>query len=169
MDGRSPIVSYHKFGGVKFTINYLPKGACRVPQGNEGILCLLPIWQQSVCSQKSIFLEKDLVSKRNIGSKVDLEGVQDPQGTIEAQTETREEPQGVVEAPLITQGQRSSDRTRFQSQRCGSLVTENRDVLLMERGEPTTYQEVIVDPNSKNGLKPWRQRCNPCTTIRYGP
>ena len=100
-----------------------------------------------------IFLEKDLVSKRNSGSKGDLEGVQDSQSTSEAQTETREEPQGVVVAPLITQGQRSSDRTRFQPQRCGSLVTENRDVLLIERGEPTTYQETFTS-TPKNGLKP---------------
>ena len=78
-----------------------------------------------------------------------MKKVQDPRDTSEAQTETREEPQGVVVAPPITQGQRSSDRTRFQPQRCGSLVTENKDVLLMEHGEPTTYQEAIVDPNSE--------------------
>ena len=90
--------------------------------------CLLPIWQQRVCSQKWI-LEKDLVSKRNSGSKVDLEGVQDSQSTLEAQTETREEPQGVVEAPLMTQGPQSIDRTRSQRQRYGSLIIENKDVL----------------------------------------
>ena len=73
--------------------------------------------------------------------------------TSEAQTETGEEPQGVVEAPPMTQGQRSSDRTRFQPQRCGSLVTENKDVLLMERGEPATYQEAIVDPNSEKWVE----------------
>ena len=42
----------------------------------------------------------DFVSKRDSGSKIDLEEVQDPQDTLEAQTETREEPQGVVETPL---------------------------------------------------------------------
>ena len=62
-----------------------------------------------------IFLEKDLVSKRNSGSKEDLEGVQDAQSTSEAQTETREESQGVVVAPLITQGQRSSDKNTFST------------------------------------------------------
>jgi hypothetical protein len=49
-----------------------------------------------------------------------------------------------VEAPLITQGQRSSDRTRSQPQRYGSLVIENKDVLLLERGEPTTYREAFI-------------------------
>ena len=32
-------------------------------------------------------------------------------------------------------------------------MTENRDVLLMERGEPTTYQEAIVDPNSEKWVE----------------
>ena len=73
---------------------------CGIPQGNDGVLCLPLILQQSVCSQKWIPFRKDFVSKRNNGSKIDLEGVQDPQDTLEAQTETREEPQGVVEAPL---------------------------------------------------------------------
>ena len=73
-----------------------------------------------------------------------MKRVQDPRDTSEAQTETREEPQGVVEAPLVTQGPRRSDRTRSRLQGYGSLGTENKDVLLMERGEPTTYQEAII-------------------------
>ena len=32
-------------------------------------------------------------------------------------------------------------------------MTENKDVLLMERGEPTTYQEAIVDPNSEKWVE----------------
>ena len=99
------------------------------------------------------FLEKDLVSKRNCGSKIELEEVQVPQGTSEAQTETGEEPQDVVEAPPVTQEPRRSDRTRFQPERYGFLVTENRDVLLTEHGEPTTYQETIVDPNSEKWVE----------------
>ena len=66
-----------------------------------------------------------------------MKRVQDPRDTSEAQTKTREEPQGVVETPLVTQGPRRSDRTRSRLQGYGSLVTENKDVLLMERGEPT--------------------------------
>jgi len=32
-------------------------------------------------------------------------------------------------------------------------VTENKDVLLMEHGEPTTYQEAIVNPNSEKWVE----------------
>ena len=61
--------------------------------------------------RSGFLLEKDFVSKRNSGSKIDLEKVQDPRDTSEAQTETREEPQDVVEAPLVAQGPRRSDST----------------------------------------------------------
>ena len=68
---------------------------------------------------------------------MDLEEVQNSQGTSEAQTKTGEVPQDVVEARPETQGPRRSDRTRFQPERYyGFLVTENKDVLLMEHGEP---------------------------------
>ena len=32
-------------------------------------------------------------------------------------------------------------------------MTENKDVLLMERDEPTTYQEAIVNPNSEKWVE----------------
>ena len=69
--------------------------------------------------RSGFLLERGFVSKRNSGSKIDLEKVQDPQDTLEAQTETREDSQGVVEVSLKHKGQRSSDRTRSQFQRCG--------------------------------------------------
>ena len=58
-----------------------------------------------------------------------------------------------MEAPPEAQGPQRSDRTLFQPERYGFLVTENKDVLLMERGEPTTYQEAIVDPNSEKRVE----------------
>ena len=103
--------------------------------------------------RSGFFLERNLVSKRNSGSKIELEEVQVPQDTSEAQTETGEEPQDVVEAPPMTHEPRRSDRTSFQPERYGFLVTENKDVLLMERGEPTTYQEAIVNPNSEKWVE----------------
>ena len=58
-----------------------------------------------------------------------------------------------MEAPLVAQGPRRSDRTRSQPQRYGFFMIENKDVLLMERGEPTTYQEAIVGPNSEKWVE----------------
>ena len=123
------------------------------PKETRGYYGYCPSDNKVFVVRSGFFLEKYLVSKRNSGSKVDLEEVQDPRSTLEVQTETGDEPQEVVEAPLEEQGPRRSDRTRFQPQRYGFLMTENKDVLLMERGEPTTYQEAII-PTLRNGLKP---------------
>ena len=114
------------------------------PKETRGYYVYCPADNKVFVVRNGFFLEKDFVSKRNSGSKIDLEEVQDPQDTPEAQTETREEPQDVVEAPLVAQGRRRSDRTRSQPQRYGFLMTENKDVFLMEHGEPTTYQEAII-------------------------
>ena len=104
--------------------------------------------------RSGFFLERDLVSKRNSGSKIELEEVQVPQDTSEAQTETGEDPQDVVEAPPMTQEPRRSDRTRFQPQRYGFLMTENKDVLLMERGDLPPIKRPSRTPTLRNGLKP---------------
>ena len=66
--------------------------------------------------------------------------------------EIGDDSQQVVETPQVTQGPRRSNRARFQPQRYGFLISDNRDVLLIEHNEPTTYQEAIVGPNSEKWL-----------------
>ena len=84
------------------------------PKETKGYYVYCPTDNKMFVARNGFFLEKDLVSKRNSGSKIELEEVQAPQDTSEAQTETGEAPQEVVEAPPQTQGPRRSDRTRFQ-------------------------------------------------------
>ena len=124
------------------------------PKETRGYYVYCPSDNKVFVVRHGSFLERDFFSKRNSGSKIELEEVHVPQDTSEAQMETGEEPQDVVEAPPVTQEPRRSDRTRFQPERYGFLVTENKDVLLMERGEPTTYQEAVVDPNSEKWVEP---------------
>ena len=50
----------------------------------------------------------------------------------------------------------------------GFLVDENKDVLLTERGEPTTYQEAIVDPNSKKWVEAMKAEMATSTSSRLG-
>ena len=33
-------------------------------------------------------------------------------------------------------------------------MTDNHDVLLVDQNEPTTYQEAMLDPDSKKWLRP---------------
>ena len=74
------------------------------PKETRGYYVYYPSDNKVFVVRNGFFLEKDFVSKRDSGSKIVLEKVQDPQDTLEAQTETREEPQDVVEAPLVAQG-----------------------------------------------------------------
>ena len=87
------------------------------PKETKGYYVYCPTDNKVFVVRSGFFLEKDLVSKRNSGSKIELEEVQAPQDTPEAQTETGEVPQEVVEATPQTQGPRRSDRTRFQPER----------------------------------------------------
>ena len=54
-------------------------------------------------AHKAVFLEKEFVSKKNSGSKIQLEEVQDPQIPEEDSMEIETESQGVVESGPITQ------------------------------------------------------------------
>jgi len=75
---------------------------------------------------------------------MNLEGVQDPQDTWVAQTKIREDPQGVVEAPL---------RHKDNKVLLGHVLNfKDRDLWLLragmccskEHGEPATYRESFV-------------------------
>ena len=122
-NGKSPIMSYLKVWGCEIYVKQQandklsPKSLkclfVGYPKETSGYYVYCPIDNKVFVVRSGYFLEKDLVSKRNSGSKIELEEVQVPQDASEAQTETGEEPQDVVEAPPVTQGPRRSDRTRF--------------------------------------------------------
>ena len=42
-----------------------------------------------------------------------------------------------------------SSTVRHGSEKYGFLITDSRDVLLMDQNEPTTYQEVMLGPDSE--------------------
>ena len=50
----------------------------------------------------------------------------------------------------VTQGPRRSGRTRHEPERYyGFLVTQSQELLLIEDGEPTSYQDAISSPDSR--------------------
>ena len=53
-----------------------------------------------------------------------------------------------MESESVTQGPRRSGRSRHEPKRYGFLITDDKGIVLVDHNEPTTYQEVIVDPNS---------------------
>ena len=49
----------------------------------------------------------------------------------------------VVESESTTQEPRRSGRIRHEPERYGFLVTDDKDLILVDQNEPTTYQEAI--------------------------
>ena len=68
---------------------------------------------------------------------VELDEVQDT--IINTNEFPSQEPQ-----PIMTQPPHRSGRTYNIPERCGSLVRESNDVLLIEDEEPTDYEEALI-------------------------
>ena len=95
-------------------------------------------------ARNSVFLEKKFFSKGNSRSKVLLEEVKEPQITAEDRNEIQDDSQDVVESGSITQGPRRSGRIRHEPERYGFLITDDKEIVLVDHNEPTTYQKAIV-------------------------
>ena len=60
--------------------------------------------------------------------------------------------QRVVESKSTTQEPRRFSRIRHESERYGFLVTDYKDLILVDQNESTTYQETIENQESKKWL-----------------
>ena len=56
--------------------------------------------------------------------------------------------QRVVESKSTTQEPRRFGRIRDEPERYGFLVTDDKDLILVDQNEPTTYQEAIENQES---------------------
>ena len=109
------------------------------PEETKGYYFYNPSENKVFVTSKAIFLEKEFVSKKNCGSKIQLEKVQDPQIPKEDSMEIGSEAQGVVETEPITQEPRRSGRIRHEPERYGFLVTDDPSIVLVDQDEPTSY------------------------------
>ena len=110
------------------------------------------------------FLEKEFLSKEVSGRKVELDEVL----PLEPESSAAQEDVSVVPAPtreevndedLETSDQVASElcrstRTRSAPEWYGNPV---REIMLLDNGEPSNYEEVMAGQTPTNGLKP----CNP--------
>ena len=104
------------------------------------------------------FLEREFISERTSGSKIHLEEVRDPQNSIEPPVESQPDGPLSFDLPQVTQGPRRSDRVRHQPERYGFLITDSRDVLLIDQNEPTTYQEAVLGPDFEKWLEAMKSK-----------
>ena len=139
------------------------------PGDSFGYLFYNPKENKVFVSRRAVFLEKDLISKRDSGSRIDLEEIQEPSdmeidiGTSSSQrvvapaldrvpdigtsSQQAVEPTVVREAIPQPLPIRRSDRVRHEPERYGLNISESCDVQI-DSDEPTSYQEAMVGPES---------------------
>ena len=90
-------------------------------------------------------MEKEFISIGISGTKVLLEAIKELQAAAKDTNEIQYDLKDVVEPESITQGPR---RSRHEPKRYRFLITDDKEIVLVDHNEPTTYQEAIIDPNS---------------------
>ena len=137
------------------------------PKETKGYYLYNPIENIVFVAQKVVFLEKKFIFKKNNGSKVELEEVQEPQAPIQDSVEMDTDSQEVVEPEPIAQKPRSFCRIRHELERYGFLINDDQSIVLVDQDEllPTVRQlKVQIQPS---GLEPWKLKCNQCMTAKY--
>ena len=114
------------------------------PKETRGYQFYNTLEQMLFVSKLVVFLEKEFLLREDNGSKVELCEVQD--ALIDAFHLT--EPESVHDDELIidsskTQVFRRTSRICSVLERYGFLISEQKDVLLIENDEPTTYAESL--------------------------
>ena len=84
-------------------------------------------------ARKAVFLEKEFIFKKNSGSKVELQEVQEPQTSIQDSMEMDKDSQEVVESEPIAQERRRSGRIRHEPERYGFLITDDESIVLVDQ------------------------------------
>jgi len=123
------------------------------PKETKGYYFYLPSENKVFVARNGVFLEKDFISKRISGSKVELEEVRDTQTNNEPDIEERDTSMVDASENITQEPPRRSDRIRHEPDRYyGYLVTEDDDVVHID-DEPTTYQEAMSSSESQEWEK----------------
>ena len=111
--------------------------------------------QRLFVSKHAIFLEKEFLLREDSGSKVELCEVQDALTDTSHLTELEvviHDDEFIADSSKTQVSHRTS-RIRCVPERYGFLISEQKDVLLIEDDEPTTYEESLNSSESDKWLK----------------
>ena len=137
----------------------------RIPQGNHWVYLLLRSEGKIFVAKNGSFLEKEFLSKGVSGRKVELDEVLplEPESSAARENvtvvptptgeEINDDDQGTSD--LVATELRRSTRTRSTPEWYGNPVLE---IMLLDNGEPSNYEEGWRDQIPTNGLKPWNPR-----------
>ena len=110
--------------------------------------------QRLFVSKHAVFLEKEFLLREDSGSKVELSEVQDALTDASHMIELEaiiHDDELIVDSSK-TQVFRRTSRIHFVPERYGFLISEQKDVLLIENDEPTTYEESLNSSESDQWL-----------------
>ncbi|WZZ65001.1 hypothetical protein YC2023_076371 [Brassica napus] len=94
-------------------------------------------------ARSGVFLEREFLSKKNSGSKVQLEEVRETQENVSSSQENDQlDLRRVVESTPVEPEVRRSERTRHEPVRYGVWVTDHHDLLIVENDEPTSLRKL---------------------------
>lgn len=122
------------------------------PKETKGYYFYYPHENKIIVSRTAVFLERELVSKRNSGRKIELDEDRVPQNNIEPGLEREQdiEDNNAQETQIV----RRSGRIRHEPERYyGFLLVENGDMMLIDQDEPLTYQDAMNGPDSERWLE----------------
>ena len=128
------------------------------PKETKGYYFLNRSENTIIVARNAFFLEREFLSRRKSGRKIDLDEIEDPQVVS-----TSDIPQGVVDRePDESQGvvianeeqtlRRSGRVSRQPDRYVGYLITTCGDLWLLESCEPTTYDGAITGNDSEKWL-----------------
>ena len=115
------------------------------PKEIIGYQFYISLEQRLFVSKHAVFLEKEFLLREHSGSKVKLIEVQDALIDVSHLTE----PEAIIHDDELTAGSsktqvlRRTSRIHSVPERYGFLINEQKDVLLIEHDEPTTYEESL--------------------------
>ena len=161
--GKRPSLSFLKIWGCDAYVKRqtsdkldVKSDKCRFvgyPKETKGYYFYIPSENKVFVARNGVFLEREFVSKRSSGSKIQLEEIPIPETNIEPEMEIQSDiPDNGESEPQQPQEPRRSGRIRQEIERYGFLITDNHDVVLMD-DEPTTYHEATNSSDSEKWLE----------------
>ncbi|KAL1200820.1 Retrovirus-related Pol polyprotein from transposon TNT 1-94 [Cardamine amara subsp. amara] len=105
-------------------------------------------------AKNCVFLEREFLSKKNSGSRLQLEEIRESQETAQPDEEEQQlDLQRVVEATPVEPEPRRSGRIRHEPERYyGFLVNDCHDLLIIDSDEPANFEEAMLGPDSEKWL-----------------
>jgi hypothetical protein len=100
-------------------------------------------------ARNDVFMEKEFLSKRVSGNKVELEEILETLENVSAPANSIQEVQDIEPPDVEALAPRRSTGARRATEKFTLLTTEQRDILLLDNDEPMTYTEAMMGPNSE--------------------